>query len=546
MCNSKGKILLSFFILPVLLLLTTCIDRGYIDFGKIKANKWYSAKLNEQKYYFNFTSVSKSKAEGICFIDNGRLNVNPGNVSVSNDLIKIKIDDKSDKISGKWCINDNSVIFIRSKKDSILFKLMPEFVIPEPNDRYKKNITEKVIRKEVNYGYARGFYTSKNVGNMNAESYPQIISGVLSELGSNLFTDNLPLKMDIYQPKYDSVKSRPLLVLVHGGAFIVGDKRDDFQKKLAMHYAKMGYVVASINYRLGYLFIPGAYSNLERCIYRAIQDTRAAIRWLIANSKKYGIDKNYIFLAGNSAGGFIALKTAFMAESESFSSISGNLFMLQDDLGCLDCSGNNHKEKFRLKGVINMWGALTDIEMMDEFEKMPLLLIHGDSDKIVPYGFDYPFKNVGEKYSSFFSNKVYGSKPIYDKALEMGFPVSLITVQNAGHEPQVDENNAYTPFMSQLLNAMDSFLYAQLSADTISIKNLTGNLFGIQTNVEFDKVLWEIKGGCILDNSSDKSVRIVRFSNAGECILSATIIQKNGIVRKTKLTLTDVKKINGN
>jgi hypothetical protein len=100
--------------------------------------------------------------------------------------------------------------------------------------------------------------------------------------------------------------------------------------------------------------------------------------------------------------------------------------------------------------------------------------------------------------------------------------------------------------MSQLLNAMDSFLYAQLSADTISIKNLTGNLFGIQTNVEFDKVLWEIKGGCILDNSSDKSVRIVRFSNAGECILSATIIQKNGIVRKTKLTLTEVKKINGN
>lgn len=343
--------------------------------------------------------------------------------------------------------------------------------------------------------------------------------------------------MDIYRPKGDTLRERPLLLLIHGGAFIVGDKRDSFQKKLAIHYAKLGYVVASINYRLGYLFIPGAYSNLERCIYRAVQDSRAAIRWLVKNKKKYGIDPDRIFVAGNSAGGFIALKTAFMAESETYQSVEGNLLMLQEDLGCLDCSGNSIKEKFRLRGVISMWGALTDIELMDEFEKVPLLLIHGDSDKIVPYRYDYPFRNVGEEYASFFVQKVFGSDTIYSKAVSMGFPATLISIPDGSHEPQIDDNNKYTPELKIILAAIDSFLYAQMIPDSIRIEKIDNNAFCLSPGNKAESVYWQISGGCITAVPERGKVKIVRFSNEPVCILRATAVNKNGIAVQAELKI---------
>lgn len=529
----------SFLFLLGVVLIAACNRRPDIDFSKIILNRWYAGEMKGQKWFFNFSNASEKSADGIAFIDEDKLMVSPAQVSIGKDFLNIQLESNAETINGKWNISGNDLVFIRKNngKEKSVFKLQPDYSLPSLQKRYLENITDAASRTEVKYGSARGFYTSKKVADMNAESYPQIISEVLNELGNNLFTDDLSLRMDIYQPKGDSVSSRPLLLLIHGGAFIVGDKREKFQQKLAVHYAKLGYVVASINYRLGYLFIPGAYSNLERCIYRAVQDSRAALRWLVKNKKKYRIDADKIFVAGNSAGGFIAMKTAFMAESETFQSVRGNLLMLQEDLGCLDCSGNDYKEKFRLKGVINMWGALTDIEMMDEFEKVPLLLIHGDSDDIVPYSYDYPFKNVGEEYSAFFSSKIYGSKPIFEKASAMGFPAMLLTIPGGGHEPQFDEHNAYTSDMELIQTTIDSFLYAQLALDTIRIVKRAQNEFSIAPDAGFEKVFWSISGGCIVALPARNKVRIVRFSDSDKCVLRAVVVSKNGIMQGTEISI---------
>ena len=60
------------------------------------------------------------------------------------------------------------------------------------------------------------------------------------------------LDMDLYKPLGDGNTCRPLLVLVHGGAFVVGTKEDGNMVSLAREMASRGYVVASINYRLGW------------------------------------------------------------------------------------------------------------------------------------------------------------------------------------------------------------------------------------------------------------------------------------------------------
>ena len=58
------------------------------------------------------------------------------------------------------------------------------------------------------------------------------------------------LKLDLYQPRGDTQTKRPALVWVHGGGFSGGDKADPADADFSTTFAKLGYVVVSINYRL--------------------------------------------------------------------------------------------------------------------------------------------------------------------------------------------------------------------------------------------------------------------------------------------------------
>lgn len=524
----------------IILMMVACSSESGSDFSKLSKEGWYAGETEKGSIlYLRFAENRTNTGSGICFIDNGKAIVSNGTFVADKNGLELHIQNRTTKYNGNWQIDSlRAELNIESEKKNIVFAFHPEYSIPKIQNRYAEPIFDSVIRSEVKYSRASGFYSSKPVKDMNAESYPTIITEVINGIANNLFTEELDLKMDIYESRNDTLKNRPLLVLIHGGAFIVGDKRDDFQVKLANRYAKMGYVVASINYRMGYIFLPGAYSNLERCIYKAVQDSRSAIRWLKKNSKKYRIDPNYIFIAGNSAGGFIALKTAFMTNNEAYASTQGNLFMLQDDLGCLDCSGDYRSEKFKLRGIVNMWGALTDIDMLDKDEKIPLLLIHGDSDRIVPFGYNYPFRNLDSKLTSFFMNKVYGSQVIFERAQSFGFPAKLITFSNGSHEPQVDEKNNYTPQMDIITHAIDSFMYSLVGRDSIAIEGKTSigansqtAMYSIKNFKQGSIVYWKIEGGNIVENRIDKGiVKVVWFSNSNEHSIEAVVVANTGKV----------------
>lgn len=110
-----------------------------------------------------------------------------------------------------------------------------------------------------------------------------------------------PLQFDLYlHADRAKAKARPLVIWIHGGGWSRGDSRQsgaftDYPAVLASLAAR-GYVVASVDYRL---------SN-EAPFPAALQDVKAAVRFLRSKAANYGIDGKRVILWGGSAGGHLA------------------------------------------------------------------------------------------------------------------------------------------------------------------------------------------------------------------------------------------------
>ncbi len=391
--------------------------------------------------------------------------------------------------------------------------------------RYQKPLFDKVVVRERIYGSAPGYYASKPIDDARASDYAGILLKVAMGVTENLFRDDINLSLDLYTAEGDIFSQRPLLVLIHGGAFVAGDKRDEFPAELARYYARCGFVVASINYRMGYVFLPGVYSNLERCMYRGVQDVHAALRFLSAHKEDYNIDPNMVFIGGNSAGGFLSLFTAFMNQHEVWPSAGGSFLKMQNDLGRLDASGNKFTAGFRLRGVINMWGAVHDLSIIDKFEKIPVLSIHGTADKIVPCGYDYPFKNLDPRYTSFFVNKVYGTDCIKSRMDSLGLNARVLHLHNAGHEPQCDINNKLNHQFIVIRDSILEFVNREMDNPAILLKGPTvaehkdiPNAYYL-TGGEFKNTTWHCQGGILL-SADAKSAKVCWLKNADTRTLS--------------------------
>jgi acetyl esterase/lipase len=112
-----------------------------------------------------------------------------------------------------------------------------------------------------------------------------------------------PLRLDLYRPNARGA-ARPLVVYVHGGGWRSGHTRHagafaDWPAVLAS-VARRGYVVASIEYRL----------SGEARFPAALEDVKAAVRWLRSRAGEFGIDRNRVVIWGGSAGGHLAALAA--------------------------------------------------------------------------------------------------------------------------------------------------------------------------------------------------------------------------------------------
>jgi carboxylesterase type B len=159
------------------------------------------------------------------------------------------------------------------------------------------------------------------------------------------------LILDVFMPpKGDSMAKRPLLMFIHGGGFQNGSKAGGFGGRICRGFAKRGYVVATIEYRLG--VVKGRKDTAQvEALYRAVQDGKAAVRFLRKNAAEYGIDTAQIFVMGSSAGSMTALHIAYWDENEVPDYID------KKKMGTLEGDSGNPGFSSKVQGVINCWGA---------------------------------------------------------------------------------------------------------------------------------------------------------------------------------------------
>ena len=150
----------------------------------------------------------------------------------------------------------------------------------------------------------------------------------------------LPQNMDVYAPTGDTETNRPLIIYLHTGNFLptyvnggaTGDRDDNCAVEICSRFARMGYVVASIDYRLGWN--PLVESTTERATqligaaYRGVQDARTAVRYFRMDAdvqgNTFGIDPTKVGYFGEGTGGYV---------SYAASTISSYNDIILDDVG---------------------------------------------------------------------------------------------------------------------------------------------------------------------------------------------------------------------
>lgn len=246
----------------------------------------------------------------------------------------------------------------------------------------------------------------------------------------------LELKLDIYEPLNDHKSKRPLIIMAHGGGFVVGNKNNYSMETICTRFAQMGYVTASIDYRMGFDKKGDPNELAEETVRKAVEDLLSSISYLRtpAAANSFKIDTNFIILGGSSAGAVMALHTVY-----------GN---------------QTTKSSEYLKGVVALCGAIKDTAMIDRY--VPCFLAHGTEDPIVPFGDSKIRLNIPLVFSVPPAD-VQGSIVIDEKMTQMGVPHALLRFENAGHCPfdRILEKERYPLYMDMTINGMRNFLFNQ-------------------------------------------------------------------------------------
>ncbi len=353
------------------------------------------------------------------------------------------------------------------------------------------------------------------------------------------------VKMDIYLPTDDNMNQRPAIIFAHGGAFLIGDKNDSTIRTLCKEFARRGYVTASINYRLA------QYPSFLKMGYQAVQDGKTAVRYLKHFSYKYGIDPDYIFFGGISAGAITALNVAYLEDSED---IAGRDF--KSLLGNFDYSTNHYSESCKVAGVINICGGVLDLLHIDKVENTPVISFHGTIDNIIPIDRGLPFTGYMSTYNSVarFINTlapmepVYGSRSIHQRLKNLNIKNKLIVFPGKGHKLLFNAEGLKMDSYDKIISSIENFLYdilkpvtPYLSGSTI-VKILTSYRYAID-NPENFIAIWKVTGGRVL-SKSNRDISIEWIEDTENTI--SVFLQNNlGIESKPKKMIINVTATSG-
>ena len=221
--------------------------------------------------------------------------------------------------------------------------------------------------------------------------------------------DTLKLYLDFYTPEkvHDSTIC---VVYVFGGGFIGGHRDGKFEKAYFQQLVDQGFQVAAIDYRLGLKGVKNlriTHSEpLENAINWAAEDAISAIAYLLEHAKELKVNKDWIVMAGSSAGAITSLQVDYVL-CNGF--LNSNL--LPDD--------------FRLAGVVSYAGAIFSHEGKVKYRNhapAPTMMFHGMADGLVPY-----------KQIRFFKLGFYGTDALVGRFEKFGYPYFARRFEDYGH-----------------------------------------------------------------------------------------------------------------
>lgn len=229
----------------------------------------------------------------------------------------------------------------------------------------------------------------------------------------------IELQCDIYSPvaREASVKGRPAILLIHGGAWSSGSRRD--LGGYALRLARNGFVAIAIDYRLA-----------PRWKFPAqVDDVRTAIRWMSNHSDSLGIDPARIGIFGYSAGGHLACLIGTLVDEPLETQASTSLWPLDDQRlqnqikPAAICAGGPPCDLLNVPAGLAFFLGGSPQQIPDVYTAaspvthasagdVPTLFIHGLADSIVP---------------------VQCSQSLYQSQRELGVASEFLAFESQGH-----------------------------------------------------------------------------------------------------------------
>jgi acetyl esterase/lipase len=200
-------------------------------------------------------------------------------------------------------------------------------------------------------------------------------------------------RLDLALPKGPTNRSRPAVVVIHGGGWIEGDKSSFDVRSTPgniIDFASAGFVGAAVNYRL----------SREAPYPAGLHDCQAAVRWLRRHAEDYHVDRGRIGAYGNSAGGHLALLLGLLESSNGLeekdapgSGESSRVQAVASDSGPLELA-TEHKNGTLRVVIERFMGGAPEGPRLAEYRQAsplyqwganvpPLLLIYGEADSQV-------------------------------------------------------------------------------------------------------------------------------------------------------------------
>ena len=251
-------------------------------------------------------------------------------------------------------------------------------------------------------------------------------------------------ELDLFLPKDEGKSLRPAVIVIHGGAWRSGDKRQ--LRNLAELFARRGYVAAAINYRLA-----------PRWSYPAqLDDCQQAVKWLRKNAKEFRVDSKRFGAAGASAGGHLALLLGTREvrddSDHELKGVSSKVQCVLSICGPTDLTDKRYAQAARdseLGKILiefigkpydeapEIWKEASPIYHVSP-DDAPTFIIHGDRDSIVPFEQSVRFAEALKK---------------------VGVEVQLVAIKGMDHGPTTPEQrDELMKAVSQALEFFDKHL----------------------------------------------------------------------------------------